>query len=65
MFEFARKNFFEAGDEKFQKYCLFSCKKFSYNALFLELFISSSFNGIFPGKSEYAISFYVEKPTKQ
>jgi hypothetical protein len=28
MFEFARENFFEAGDEKFQKWCFFN-QKFS------------------------------------
>jgi hypothetical protein len=33
-------------------------------APFLELFISS-FNKIFPGKSEYAISLTTKKPTKQ
>jgi hypothetical protein len=30
MFELARKNFFEAGDEKFQKWCFFSMKNFQF-----------------------------------
>jgi hypothetical protein len=40
---------------------IFSLKK---KAPFLELFISS-FKEIFLRKSEYAISFYIKKPTKQ
>jgi hypothetical protein len=33
MFEFARKNFCEAGDEKFQKWCFFQSKNFSFKWL--------------------------------
>ncbi len=39
MFEFARKKFFEAGDEKFQKQCFFQSKIFSFKWLKINVYL--------------------------
>ncbi len=39
MFEFSRKNFFEAGDEKFQKQCFFQSKNFPFNWLKINVYM--------------------------